>query len=693
MIKEVFPKIFENTFKYEDYDLEYHRYAKHQEGSSWSPTNQIDNNINNYDSMKPLPALNEAKIINKLNSIHRYGENEFIHKWIGLLQNLPFYVTISYLLTRYCLLFTASLVDRLKETYIARRVHRELLSIESKSAKNLNDIIDSPEDEEPLSQQKLSGQSSPDGVHVNEKDILGHTFYRIQNNNYNYIFNLLNKNKQMSVVDKSFLYSLFERILSRFYRNVPYMKFSKQFINTYVVAFMIVYFFTLFGIRLNSLLNQLLVKSVELASQYIYGVSKLGLNSHNDFVIEIRLTCFITSAAIIIQLLLSIKSFQEDLLKLHKAENVFGSLINNYDFKKYVKIIKRRNRMSSEITSDSIHFPGYLIAHLVYGYLVLFAGLFGILMLIKCCYLFPNVVYSVSQLIIPLVIMVILKLIIVQFMTKFIFLKRNNYRISRSVPYHTIAYFNFFFDCFLGLVACMSRVWLTNLISLLTLARLDVSVFNKDGIFIMRRLDKGYTSYINYVRMEHWYNNPVVNGFCEMLIESMLGSRIISKRIGEAMEAKKKSMANPHFKFKSYLKLRNFIYLLIMLKNVPFLRQHRYHLIKLVEQKTDKNESFFDSFDRQRRRFNKTKRRKAEKASIKEAKLLDILKKKNEIIIQQNLDRIMVSSGQAELPDETTKSKQDRTPKSVTKINLTKRVIFIDEAGEDFEQRNFSESD
>lgn len=36
----------------------------------------------------------------------------------------------------------------------------------------------------------------------------------------------------------------------------------------------------------------------------------------------------------------------------------------------------------------------------------------------------------------------------------------------------------------------------------------------------------GHLSYINYVRMEHWYNNAVVKGFCEMLIESMLYSQI-----------------------------------------------------------------------------------------------------------------------------------------------------------------------
>ncbi len=38
--------------------------------------------------------------------------------------------------------------------------------------------------------------------------------------------------------------------------------------------------------------------------------------------------------------------------------------------------------------------------------------------------------------------------------------------------------------------------------------------------------NKGHLAYINYVRMEHWYNNPVLTGFCEMLIESMFCSQI-----------------------------------------------------------------------------------------------------------------------------------------------------------------------
>ncbi len=50
-------------------------------------------------------------------------------------------------------------------------------------------------------------------------------------------------------------------------------------------------------------------------------------------------------------------------------------------------------------------------------------------------------------------------------------------------------------------------------------------------MLLLRRLDKGHLAYINFVRMEHWYNNPVLNGFCEMMIESMLYSQIYKKKL------------------------------------------------------------------------------------------------------------------------------------------------------------------
>ena len=161
---------------------------------------------------------------------------------------------------------------------------------------------------------------------------------------------------------------------------------------------------------------------------------------------ELRFACCFTSLVTGVQLFLGIKSFQRDLITLHKARHVFGSLIANYDMKKYAKIIKRRNRLSDEITSDSIHYPGYLIAHLVYGYVVLYMGVLMCTLVAKLFFYFPKLFYALSQLLLPLIIMVILKLVIVQCLTRFVFLNNNSYRISKSVPYHVFSYFNFFLD-------------------------------------------------------------------------------------------------------------------------------------------------------------------------------------------------------------------------------------------------------
>ncbi len=112
-----------------------------------------------------------------------------------------------------------------------------------KSAKNLNDIIDvSPHEQARRSKANLADKQV-DELAAEDVNILGDTLYSIENNNYKYIFNLLNKRKKASgnqnsraagssglrFIEKSFLYNLFEKILSRIYTNVPHMKVSDKF--------------------------------------------------------------------------------------------------------------------------------------------------------------------------------------------------------------------------------------------------------------------------------------------------------------------------------------------------------------------------------------------------------------------------------------------------------------------------------
>lgn len=158
-----------------------------------------------------------------------------------------------------------------------------------------------------------------------------------------------------------------------------------------------------------------------------------------------------------------------------------------------------------QTTADSIHFSGYLVAHLVYGYFVLLCCSFVLILTVKFFYYFQQLFWSILQIFFPIFILLTFKQLVLRVMTKCMFLKSDNYRIENSSAYHLSSFFNFFFDCFLGLLSCLSRVWLSNLISLFYLTRLDETSFNKDNDFTIRHLDKGHLAYINYVRMEHWY--------------------------------------------------------------------------------------------------------------------------------------------------------------------------------------------
>ena len=131
------------------------------------------------------------------------------------------------------------------------------------------------------------------------------------------------------------------------------------------------------------------------------------------------------------------------------------------------------------------------------------------------------------ELFLPIFILFAFKWVFIKFAVTAVLMRdKNNQRITNLAFYYVLSYFNFFFDCFLGLVACMSRIWQTAIISMLYLPRLDTSMFNAENEVLIRRIDKGHLAYLNYVRMEHWYNNQILKGFCELLLESMFYSQI-----------------------------------------------------------------------------------------------------------------------------------------------------------------------
>lgn len=111
------------------------------------------------------------------------------------------------------------------------------------------------------------------------------------------------------------------------YKNQRYLKYSKQFINTTTIAFMIIYFFTIYGIKFASGLSSLLTYFLDFIFKLMFSdfVSfKEKLKGHFEF--ELKLTVCINSILILIQLLLTIRKFHSDLIKLHKGRMLFTFL-------------------------------------------------------------------------------------------------------------------------------------------------------------------------------------------------------------------------------------------------------------------------------------------------------------------------------------------------------------------------------
>ena len=87
----------------------------------------------------------------------------------------------------------------------------------------------------------------------------------------------------------------------------------------------------------------------------------------------------------------------------------------------------------------------------------------------------------------------------------------------------------------------MIHVWKKAMILLFYLPRLDKAMFSEKDASLLKQLDKGHLAYLNFVHMEHMYNNPILITFSDILVELMFISYI------------KKSQLKAHIK-KSLLK-------------------------------------------------------------------------------------------------------------------------------------------
>ncbi|CAF1266945.1 unnamed protein product [Adineta steineri] len=83
--------------------------------------------------------------------------------------------------------------------------------------------------------------------------------------------------------------------------------------------------------------------------------------------------------------------------------------------------------------------------------------------------------------------------------------------------YFVFTYFNFFFDCFLGLISCAFRILKAWIVTFVFLPRLDYCIHGR----ALEKLDIGFISYVSFIHMECLHTHPVLVYFCSIINEQI----------------------------------------------------------------------------------------------------------------------------------------------------------------------------
>lgn len=175
-----------------------------------------------------------------------------------------------------------------------------------------------------------------------------------------YTKNILKMNKLLKPV--SFMRHLFEKYI---YKNRPHFRFPKQFINTQIIAFVLLYYITCIIIRKSQLIVNLSSNLLILLINFIFQSSSdsesssFVMNSRAQLNVlvkslfdhigtDIIIACSLTSAIYLVQLFLGIRNYQRQVLNALKGV--------------YTDIPSPKNFSNTKLASSSLHYR-YVESH------------------------------------------------------------------------------------------------------------------------------------------------------------------------------------------------------------------------------------------------------------------------------------------------------------------------------------------
>ena len=275
----------------------------------------------------------------------------------------------------------------------------------------------------------------------------------------------------LSGTSKAKLFKLKNLFKKYIYDKEDMFRFTSRFVNMHVVALLTLY-------HLSLLLLFLIVAISDKFDNLESILKNLNIDIPLNFqlipsLISVLIVPYVASLFIcLIQILIGLRETKKHLLELYKGKCV------------YLPPIKTLS--NSEIASSSFHFGGYLTGYLVWGFfiqyvIIVIIGIFFIILRI----LVKDIFSKLLLIIIPPLCALIFRQFIEFFASEIIFLKRrtrilalNNFR-----AFNVFLYFNFFFDCFIGIVSAVMRLLIAFVAAIFMMPRIAYS-------FMGRHLEK-----------------------------------------------------------------------------------------------------------------------------------------------------------------------------------------------------------
>ncbi|CAF1325642.1 unnamed protein product [Adineta steineri] len=242
---------------------------------------------------------------------------------------------------------------------------------------------------------------------------------------------------------------------------------------------------------------------------YLESMLNIEIKGLFSLKLEIIMSAIITVIIYACQLFVGMKNY-----KLHRKDLYKGI---------YENIPSPANFKPNSIASKSVHYSGFLVGYMAWGFVICFHLILFILTLIRFISLQMRYIEVVLAITVPVLVIYLLKMGSISTAGKFLFIQDMDEKLNlkNRKTYAIFLYFNFFADCFLGMASCVIRLIKATFLNVVYMARLDCSFLGRP----LEKFDIGFAAYVSYLHMEVTHTNPIMLAFCYSLYDDVIKRR------------------------------------------------------------------------------------------------------------------------------------------------------------------------